>query len=151
MESARPPQTLSAAATEKKPLFGFYFLLILGGIAADQFTKLAVADPFRNYHFAFSLPVPQWAMFTVYLAALVLIFFYLSKKFWDMGRQARVAWCLVLAGALSNVGERAVLGYVRDFIPLFGGVLNVADLLILAGVAVLLYRELRLSRSSGKV
>jgi signal peptidase II len=128
--------------------FGFYFGIVAGGIVLDQAVKLFVANPFRNYNFAFSLLLPQAVMYGIYACVLILVIIYLTKRFWQLWPLQRLAWSLILAGALSNVGERVVLGYVRDFIPLFGGILNMADLLILGGVALLLYKELFLNRRS---
>lgn len=59
-----------------------------------------------------------------------------------MDLKRKLAWTLVFAGAISNVTERVVLGYVRDFIFIFGGILNLADLYILGGVFILLSTEL---------
>jgi lipoprotein signal peptidase len=122
--------------------FGFYFGILAGGIVLDQVVKLFVSDPFRNYNFAFSLLLPQPLMYGIYGCVLFLVAAYLVKRFARMGVGQKIGWSLVLGGALSNIGERIVLGYVRDFIFLLGGILNVADFLILAGIALLLYREI---------
>jgi lipoprotein signal peptidase len=40
------------------------------------------------------------------------------------------------------VGERIVLGYVRDYLYIFGGILNAADFMIIVGILLLLSGEL---------
>lgn len=132
----------SAIRQPAKRIFGFYLAVVAGGVVVDQASKLLVRDPFRNYQFAFSLPVPWPAMYAIYAAVLGLVVFYLIKKWVFIGRLQKIGWCFIFAGAVSNIGERILLGYVRDFIPLFGGILNLADLLILGGIALLLYQEL---------
>jgi len=55
-------------------------------------------------------------------------------------RAQHVGFALVLAGALGNVVDRAVRGYVVDFIHLTRWpVFNVADIAVVAGVALLGY------------
>lgn len=46
------------------------------------------------------------------------------------------AAALVLGGSLGNLLDRAVLGAVRDFLPIGHVVLNLADLAVAAGLAV---------------
>jgi signal peptidase II len=140
----------------ERPYLGS-FVFILGGIiliVIDQLVKyiafknpqwevlrflepLARQENFRNYLFAFSLPIPQWLIFIVYGAVLYLIFQYLSRQYYSLNRNEKIAWVLVVAGALSNIGERIILGYVRDFIYIATGIFNIADLYILLGIIVL--------------
>jgi signal peptidase II len=50
----------------------------------------------------------------------------------------RFSWILIVAGGVSNVLERLVLGYVRDFIYFYGGlIINLADLYIFFGAIVI--------------
>ncbi len=121
---------------------GFYFVLFFLGVAIDQVTKALTEEPFLNFQFAFSVPLPTPVMFLIYILVLAAAKWYLVKNFYNLNEVSRIAWTIIFAGAVSNVGERAVLGYVRDFIPLWGGILNVADFFILGGVAVLLWQEL---------
>ena len=71
-------------------------------------------------------------------------------------RWSRVARCglvLFLAGGLSNLTDRLAIGSVIDFLnigigPLRTGIFNVADVAILAGVAMVLWEVLRTSYTS---
>ncbi len=120
----------------------FYFLLLGSLILIDQLSKLAVSklgwSIFFNNQFAFSLPVPQVVMYLIYFLVLVGISVYVSKTWKNFSSQQRMAWTFVYAGGLSNVVERIFLGFVRDFIPIAGGVLNFADFFILLGLVLLL-------------
>lgn len=67
-----------------------------------------------------------------------------------MGRLEPLAYTLILAGALGNVADRVVRGYVVDFIHLHHWpIFNVADVAIVAG-AVLLAWSLRGQQVSGR-
>ena len=94
---------------------------------------------FLNDQFAFSLPVPKPVMYSLYAVIELAIIYYVIDTFSLQNNRERIAWTLVLAGSISNIAERIVYGSVRDFIPLLGGILNMADLFILAGVAILLF------------
>lgn len=120
-----------------------YFLTFVCAIIADQITKKIFTNQpgeFRNYAFAFSLPIPTWLIYIIYailLAALIFWFWRKQHKNW----QARTGFALILAGALSNIGERIALGYVRDFIHIHTGVFNVADFIIIFGILLLLFED----------
>lgn len=99
--------------------------------------------PFRNYHFAFSLPVPIWAMYAFYGLILSTMLFYLYTSWQNLHLYQKQAWLLVLAGAISNIGERIILGYVNDFIYIYGGaIINIADIYILTGLICLLLYDI---------
>ncbi len=138
----------------------FVFWFVAGAllVAADQYIKRAAfGGPFmawldagfpyfykslyKNFRFAFSLPVPAPLMYAAYAAVIGAIVWHLASSFRGLGRAARAGWTLILAGAVSNVAERAALGYVRDFIYVLHGIFNVADGYILAGIAILLWRQ----------
>ena len=64
-------------------------------------------------------------------------------------RVARYGLVLFLAGGLSNLTDRIVIGSVIDFLnvgigPLRTGIFNVADVAIMAGVMMVLWEVLRL-------
>ena len=83
---------------------------------------------------------------------LVLLIAAVWRKGWD--RRRTVALSLFIAGGASNWIDRFATGKVVDFLNLgIGsvrtGVFNVADVAIMAGVALLLVAELRTSRAPG--
>ncbi len=94
---------------------------------------------FPNANFAFSLPVPIVLMYAIYAVVLIgLVAWYVSRPVHTW--KTALAMELILAGALSNIVDRILLGYVRDFIFVFwGNVFNLADVFIVAGVLLLLF------------
>lgn len=113
---------------------GFFLL-----VAIDQLTKRLPVPMFLNDRFAFSLPLPIWAMYGIYIVVLGGSAWYVWPRWRVLAGWQRLAWLLVWAGAVSNIGERLVLGYVRDWIYVLTGVFNLADGYILLGIAILLF------------
>lgn len=82
--------------------------------------------------------------FLIALTSLIIIgmFWYIRKVPRTVaGKWARVAMTLIISGAIGNLIDRLTLGYVRDFLyfilidfPIF----NVADILVVAGVGLLM-------------
>lgn len=108
----------------------------LGKFIASQHLPI-----FKNYAFAFSLPLPLPLIYLTYGVILLAIAGYLLTRIRKLDGREALAWTLILAGSLSNVGERLATGYVKDFIYLFSGVFNFADFYILCGAALLLFRR----------
>ena len=68
---------------------------------------------------------------------LALMWFYRRR---DATRAEHVAYALFLAGALGNVGDRIMRGYVIDFIHLHHWpIFNVADICLTVGAILLLF------------
>jgi signal peptidase II len=83
---------------------------------------------------------------SVMMASMVLVYW---RKLWGMGKIARIASAVVLAGSLGNLTDRIRLGNVIDFIevpivPLFQ-VFNFADAFIVLGSLVFIYAIFRAS------
>lgn len=105
-------------------------------------------QPTRNAGIALSLPLPP-ALTSGLIAAVVVILFALAVQRIRQ-RRAWVAWALVAVGGFSNLLDRLRSGSVFDFIrigplPIF----NLADLMILAGLVLLLRRDLTARQSAG--
>lgn len=93
-------------------------------------------------------PMGQWALFALKLLAVILLAIWLVRT---GGRLSGLALGLIIGGAVGNAIDRAVHGAVMDFV-LFHitapgwtfqwYVFNVADMAIVAGVAILLYESL---------
>lgn len=102
---------------------------------------------YRNYNFAFSLELPTIVMSVIYLVLLGgLVLYFIRRN--DKTTALKLAFILILAGALSNILDRLMLGYARDFIAvLWGNIFNLADVFILCGVLLLLCEH----RGSAKI
>ncbi|MFA5991050.1 MAG: signal peptidase II [Candidatus Doudnabacteria bacterium] len=123
---------------------GFLFCIFL-----DQIGKFLVKEPFRNYFFAFSIQLPVWVMYGIYFVAMGAIIKYLVSNFFNLGFFNKLAWVLIFTGAVLNIVERLILGYVRDFIYItfsrWTGVYNLADGYIIVGVIILLFSHKKFS------
>ncbi|MBU1178546.1 signal peptidase II [Patescibacteria group bacterium] len=103
---------------------------------------------YQNRGIAFGIPLPLYLIYPLIAASLILIV-------WRYGRQLRqgqswiwLACWMVLMGAASNLFDRLYWGYVVDYIHFsFGSTFNVADMTIVAGVVILLWRELEKSKT----
>jgi lipoprotein signal peptidase len=130
------------AESDSKHPFGFWFALAALLIAVDQSTKfIASRKPeyvFLNDNFAFSIPLPALLMYAIYIVVLAAIAKYLHSSWNGISNSDKISWTFILAGGLSNISERIILGHVRDFIPVLSGILNVADLYIIFGLVLLL-------------
>lgn len=122
--------------------FKFWFATVILFIGIDQLLKWVVTHSgwsiFLNDQFAFSLPVPVPLMYAIYFVVLAGMSIYVHRTWIRFSTVQKFAWAFVYAGGLSNIGERVVLGHVRDFIPIANGFLNIADFYIFLGLLLLL-------------
>lgn len=92
-------------------------------------------ERFHNMGIAFSLPIPLWLVLPltgVFLIALVI---------WT--RKNPTAWTYValaalFLGAASNGFDRIAYGFTIDYLRIINGIINIADILVLAGISMLL-------------
>lgn len=119
-----------------------YALVFLVLLSLDQLSKYTASPVFKNYFFAFGIQLPVWIMFGIYLAVMAVIIRYLGKNFFKLGKTEKFAWVLIISGAILNLAERLVLGYVRDFIYItfsrWVGIYNLADGYIILGIVLLI-------------
>lgn len=96
-----------------------------------------------NYGLIFDLPAPTWLIVAISVCVLVGVAVIFRRKILCRGWVA-FAFGLLAGGAIGNGYDRAVLGFVRDWILLFGrSALNVADLSIALGLMLLTWQEYR--------
>ena len=97
-------------------------------------------------------PVARAAVFQFGNALFLAMAGFLAARYrWS--RVARGGLVLFLAGGVSNLTDRIVIGSVIDFLnvgigPLRTGIFNVADVAIMAGTAMVLWEVLRNSYTS---
>ena len=107
--------------TKKIPILGNFFTLTLS----------------QNLGVAFGMHLPSPWQETLILAALLGMTYVAMKS--ETHRWSQIAFGLILGGALANLADRAMHGYVTDFLsvgtfPIF----NVADSCITIGAGMLL-------------
>jgi signal peptidase II len=142
-------------------------------IVADQLTKILIVGSFQlgdvhrvtsffdlvrahNFGAAFNFlhdasGWQRWFFLGLGLAAAAFIIFMLRRH----GHQTLFCWALtlILGGALGNVIDRVIHGYVVDFLQVHAGgwyfpAFNVADSAITVGAVLLVLDELRRVRKT---
>jgi signal peptidase II len=142
--------------------------LVIAGVAvlvlwADQFTKHLIATSFlpdesryviphflkwtyeRNVHGAFGL-FGNNAVLLIGMAIVVLVLFWFSFR--DAAARSltvRIAFGMIVGGAIGNIVDRLHYGYVIDFIDFYRiwpNIFNLGDSCITAGVGLLLLSSL---------
>ncbi|HYH81176.1 MAG TPA: signal peptidase II [Longimicrobium sp.] len=132
-------------------------------VAADWITKFLVQNHLRLYSrhavidgwfwltharnpgiaFSFMHDVPDYIRFPLLVAAATAGIVLASRIAWKTeDALMRIAAGLVVAGALGNLGDRVMNGWVTDFIQVrwFPFVFNVADVAITIGAVLLAAR-----------
>ena len=153
-----------------------YELILVGLIVSlDAMTKATISTMFeygeryevikdffwltylRNYGAAWSILEGQkWFFIIVGLVAMcIMLYFYLTSD--DKQVIYRLSLLFLFAGTLGNFMDRAMLGYVRDFlsfkiIDYYFPVFNVADISLNIGVGLLILESFLESRqTNGKL
>lgn len=94
-------------------------------------------ESYRNYNFAFSLPLPKPLIYIIYGIVIWLLVDFVLKNGKTFSSSLRIAWLLVFCGAFINISERLLLGYVRDYFHFWRGYFNLADIYISLGLAIM--------------
>ncbi len=131
-------------------LTGGLFLLLdqlLKFIArSDQTTAYYLVEPwigweyFENTGIAFSLPLPETIVLLITPIILFGVFVYWNKKE-TKTPLFTFSINLIIFGALSNFLDRMLFGYTIDYIRIFTGIINVADIIIVLGILLLFIDE----------
>jgi signal peptidase II len=135
----------------------------IGVLWLDQYTKRLVVRSFlpgesryviphflkwtyeRNFHGAFGL-FGSNAVLLIGMAIVVLVLFWFSfRESAARSRLVRIAFGMIVGGAIGNIVDRLHYGYVIDFVDFYRiwpNIFNVADSCITVGVALLLLSSL---------
>ena len=102
----------------------------------------------QNTGIAFGIPLHQVLVY-IFLIFCFLVLMYLIIQSWRKKNQVLfLALVIILLGALSNLIDRMVYGYVVDYINIFiWPTFNVADIMIVGGVLGWLVYEVRSKKS----
>lgn len=94
----------------------------------------------HNFGVAFGVPIPLWvvAPLTVGVLAGCVLWLYRQPP---TDRRARYAMLAILLGAISNLFDRVWFGYTIDYLRILNGIINLADLLVVAGTVLLVWRR----------
>jgi signal peptidase II len=109
-------------------------LIIILLIILDQLTKYFLGDV-KNYGAAFGI-LQGYTTFLIIVSLIVILVCICYYK----NKGLRLSLSFILAGTISNLIDRILLGYVRDFIDLrIWPVFNLADCFNIIGVILLIY------------
>jgi signal peptidase II len=111
-------------------------LRLAGSVEALPFVRLTYAE---NTGVAFGMFRDSNSFFLWLSCAMVAGLLFYRRRIQAHGRAAALGVTLVLAGALGNIYDRMVYGFVVDFVDLsfFPAIFNAADSAITAGAALL--------------
>jgi signal peptidase II len=144
-----------------------YYLLFLGLVLTDQFTKQIFMSSFDLGQSIFVNPFLSWTYlqntgaafsflagggmiqksFLLVVSILVSIWIVIwTQRTPSIYRQKLLGQFLLLSGAVGNLIDRAQYGFVIDFIDVhvnnfYWPVFNIADSLIFVGVALLIFER----------
>lgn len=112
-------------------------LKLIGDIFSFNFTA--------NYYIAFSLPLSgEWlnGLVSLIIICLITYIFYLILKK-KSERWTIILLTIILFGAISNILDRFIYGYVIDYLELkYFTVFNLADIMISGGAISLIFRNI---------
>lgn len=100
----------------------------------------------QNYGIAWSIPIPYTLLLILNIVLLVALPYYLWRNLDLRKKTAIIALVLIMGGAVSNLFDRLVHGYVVDFISLWiWPVFNLADAFLTIGIflTVLFYGKIK--------
>lgn len=96
--------------------------------------------PFLNTGVAFSIPLPTIVVLIITIPLIFLMMWQLRRLYTKTGVAAVgqfTAFSLIVAGAISNIIDRIVYHSTLDYLLIFTGVINLADVLIVLGFVIL--------------
>lgn len=95
-------------------------------------------EPFINQGIAFGLPLSNWLIILLTIPMIILVGYLLLKSCREQKLFLLLGWSLILMGAISNLIDRLIYGYVVDYLAVLTGVINIGDVMIVAGLAIYL-------------
>jgi signal peptidase II len=89
----------------------------------------------QNYGISFNLPVPLWLIVIIAIGALIWAIYELFQSNVTRYALREIFLGIFIGGVLGNLFDRVALGFVRDWLLLWGrSAVNLADGAILSGL-----------------
>lgn len=106
--------------------------------------KFAGLRLYKNFNLIFNIALPEWLMYGLIGLILSALVWLLIKNYTRKNIFLIFSLSLIVAGAVSNLVDRLIFGYVIDFISFFDySIFNLADVFIVGGVGLVLIWELK--------
>lgn len=122
-------------AMNRLPEEGIFIFEKFGGVGL-QFSK--------NPGIAFGIPLPQVLVYLLFIFCFLALMYLIIQSYKKKNQVLFLTLSIILLGALSNLIDRMVYGYVVDYINiLIWPVFNIADVMIVGGVCGWLFYEWR--------
>lgn len=102
----------------------------------NSFFSLAYTE---NKGIAFGMAVPQWFVVATSIIIIPILFFIIHKELSLNHWMTKASAALIIGGALGNVIDRILNGFVIDFISVWKWPnFNFADIFIVAGILLII-------------
>jgi len=99
---------------------------------------------FKNEAVAFSIPLPHVVIIPLTIIIIVALVVFLLQRLRCYGGLIEIGCLFIIGGALSNLYDRLQYSFVIDYLNfVWWPVFNIADVMISAGVALILWRVIR--------
>lgn len=99
---------------------------------------------YKNTNIAFGLPLPQSLTIVLVILILIMLGFLWWKSLIKSNLWQFFACSIIILGALSNLLDRLLFGYVIDYLNfIIWPVFNLADVMVVVGVGLYIIFELK--------
>ncbi|OGF21545.1 hypothetical protein A2316_04305 [Candidatus Falkowbacteria bacterium RIFOXYB2_FULL_38_15] len=96
---------------------------------------------FKNYHLIFNLKLNQYLLYLFIFLILSCVLLFLIKNYEEKNYFLVFCFSLITIGAISNLLDRLLYGYVVDFLSFFDySIFNLADVYIFVGAGLILIK-----------
>jgi len=103
----------------------------------------------KNQGLAFGLGLPNYILIILVCLILIGLIYFGFKSFKKWQFSQLFCFSLIIGGAISNLIDRLIYGYVIDYIKIFGWpIFNLGDVMIAVGAGLLIWRFARSKRSN---
>lgn len=139
----------------KKIDFLKIYILIGSLIILDQVTKTVIVGNFFNLKYsqntgiAFGIPVPAILLIIMSVLLIILVIIFARKELNINSQITQAAVALILSGAVGNLLDRTIRGFVVDFINIWKWPsFNLADAFIVIGILMIVVFHKKISKKA---
>ncbi len=113
------------------------FKMMVEGPSFDNYSvgwRYFAFERFHNPGIAFGLPIPLWLVLPLTLIFLIALVVWTRSSLTTSSMVVRISLVMIFLGALSNAFDRVTYGYTIDYLRLINAIINLADIMIIAGI-----------------